>query len=487
MRMLYDTKICPAWHIILFLATLATQAIAFQAAGKPRPEIGFLETSNGAWSTHLEKIVPVGNASPWSIATVSVTNNGKSQFEPLVFNLYPTSGENRGAIETKRVAPPHNNRLGRPVLPGEKVLYEVLINATADVFDPIKTAADTEAKQYFSGSYKSEPHVKILSKKAARAQKAGAWHTETHIDVENTSEHAVDAVFHATMRLPAKVETLLNVRLNPHEKKPWIVNETPGGASGPWPDCDIQKLQLVDWCEIFDGAETTPQKVRNDRIESKPGASTPPTGSGVVELTTAWNATYRFPDEKVRITGEYIVETPGTDGVWRGYKKLSGTFTLDGFHLGRHEGGSALPTAPAVDGPTGRALSEIVLDRFGIWFGRDITGRAHFQEAFAGSIIQKDRSQFTISTGPFSIIELSGPRIAKFTFRNKAERVIEHERLGNSWVVTCYTTGDEILRATWKDLGGGWLFPSSFEFRSVFSKQWGPEKLTFSKLSVTKQ
>ena len=85
------------------------------------------------------------------------------------------------------------------------------------------------------------------------------------------------------------------------------------------------------------------------------------------------------------------------------------------------------------------------------------------------------------SAGRIARAELADGRIGKLVFRaNGLERAIEYARVGPHWAATAYRTGEETLRAIWADAGGGWLFPSGFEFRAVFGKSWGPEKMTIT-------
>ena len=182
--------------------------------------------------------MPVGGGSTWSIATVRVENFGKSWFEPLTLAVAQNAKNKGRMVEAERVPDPHKYRLGRPVPRREDALRDPpqgprgYIRAAEG-----RVRCDRQtilSRRLPFGGHDQGP---VEDSAAPANPKNGALRTATQLEVQNTGERTVDAVFHATFRAPKGVETLLTIRVNPQEKKLWLVSEVPGGprVRGPMP------------------------------------------------------------------------------------------------------------------------------------------------------------------------------------------------------------------------------------------------------------
>lgn len=436
-------------------------------------------------SSSKSAAISCGPNSTACILTFRVENLSTEPLEALTFELTVKKGNKEETHILTRAQEPFAKRIGRPILPKESKEFQVL--APVDVETAKKSSGGVVKYEFFRGKYESKPLVKIAGKTVSRAHsgKHNRQVAATTVKLENLSSRPVDATFLAKMRTPKDVQTLFSVRLQPKEKKDWVITETPGGPNGPWPDADIEKLELIDWCEMFGSADEpepipTRAKIRENFPES--GSSEPPKGSGVQILREAWNATYRFPDQPLRITGQFAAENPGTDMSWQNQRKVEGRFVIEGFHHGVWRSRKFEPNSADLGEITKTALGDMVVDRLGMWFGRDMTGRSSFERTFGGATITKNpNGSLSADLGPWRNFVIERGKIAGLSQKEApAERRVEYVQIGSRWVPSAYRSGDQSVLAEWSDVGNGVLFPTSFEFRDIFGKGWGPEKITLS-------
>lgn len=466
-----------------------TQPRVAQPQSAPSPE--FVTRQVGAaWAAgrSAKGTVGVGGGSNWSIVTVFVQNLGKLPVEPLTFSFEYTSEGKSHEVLVDRVPAPFGKRLGRPVMPETTTEYELLVPLTPAIAS--NSSIGTEKVQCFNGKYVAQQQVKILSKSSVgvKSEKLGRQLNRTQIKIENKGDRPVDVVCHAILRVPKETQALYTLRLNRKETREWVIDHVPGSARGADVDIDISKIEIVDWCELYGSADEPEMEEPKAQRILDTAKGPPPSGPVAEALKTVWNASYRYPEEEVKITGEFFVENPATDLMWRGQRKLSGTFTLEGFKRGMWTTRNFVVTSPSLGEPVERALGDVVADRFLMWFPIDISGRASFDEAFAGATITREKGVFTSTSGPFERFEIENGRFSKLTKPRKTEEyTIEYENVAGRWVAKSYKSNQEILRATWKKLSDTWLFPETFEFRGVFGKGWGPERFTLSKVQVLKK
>ncbi|MFN0207108.1 MAG: hypothetical protein ACKVS6_12465 [Planctomycetota bacterium] len=431
--------------------------------------------------------VGVGGGSEWSIVTVFVQNLGNLAVEPLTFSFEHTAEGKSHETTVERVPAPVGKRIGRPVLPGATMDYELLVPLPPAIAN--NASVGVRKVQCFTGKYTSQQQVKILSKisVSVKSEKLGRQVNRSQIKIENKGERPVDVVCHVVFRIPKETQALYTIRLNRKETKNWIIDYIPGSTRGADSDFDISKIEILDWCELYGSADEPEMETPKAKPIVNVPKGAPPAGPDANALKAIWNATYRYPDEEVSITGEFTAEIPADDVIWRGQRKLSGSFTLEGFKRGMWTSRNFIVKSPSLGGPTERALADLVGDRFLMWFPVDLSGRAPFDEAFAGATIARKNGVFTSTSGPYERFEIENGRFSRLIRSSKTSGwTIEYEQIAGHWVAKSYKSGLDLFRATWKKVADGWLFPETFEFRGTFEKGWGPERFTLSKVQVVK-
>lgn len=205
----------------------------------------------------------------------------------------------------------------------------------------------------------------------------------------------------------------------------------------------------------------------------------------------AWDAAYRYPARPATLTGTVVVESPANDALWHGHRKLQSTFKLTGFR-GMLDGHDRWDTAAfdidvRASDEVKRQLGGAIEDRFRLWAFRDFAGREPLDRLFASAVfapVAGREETWSIANASWASVELRKGVIAAYATGKDLRRTIEYAKIAGTLVPVRIRTGDEELLATFTDLGGGWLFPATLEFRRVFGRNWGPEKLTFSKLKL---
>lgn len=211
-----------------------------------------------------------------------------------------------------------------------------------------------------------------------------------------------------------------------------------------------------------------------------------PTGDGVDALRAAWDATDRLPPEPLRVRGRFTAIDDGrTEDLWQGVKKVTGTVDIRGYR-GTRYAGATTTVADDVPEERRRHLGEVVMDRFRIWFHRDFNARPAFDDAFRGATIRTidgEPGVFAITGADYVRIETSGGRIVAFVTAVGLRRTLRYSAVGKRTLCTEMRTGDERVRATYRD-AGAFPFPTKLVFERVFGPDWGPETIRVSGVQV---
>jgi hypothetical protein len=213
-------------------------------------------------------------------------------------------------------------------------------------------------------------------------------------------------------------------------------------------------------------------------------AAAAPTGPLADELRAAWDGFYRHPSADVRVECAYTATSPGTDAVWLGRKKLTGTFTLERLH------GAAWGTARAtVEEKKATAdeqerLGMAALDRLSIWSNRDLCREPRFDEAFRGATLTRDGEWIVLDGARYLGVKLVAGQIAALRSVTGEEAQLRWKSVDGASVPVELTRRKERIALTWSALPGGWRWPTKCEFHDVFV-DWGPETLECSKVRVT--
>ena len=213
-------------------------------------------------------------------------------------------------------------------------------------------------------------------------------------------------------------------------------------------------------------------------------------------LAAAWNATYRYPETPVTLTGRFKIGGNLNDGVWMGERKLEGTFRLEQFRGMRND--ASRWTRAVIDVETTRSsydkvvLSTVVEDRFRMWAFRDFVGRASFAEFFRLATIRETPEkpgEFEITNGPVRRVVVKDGRIHRIegdgTY-SSGERwsQFEHKVVDGRSLVTLIRSGAETCSAEFRVLNAEWTLPIRMKFEKVFGDKWGPEELVFEQLKI---
>jgi hypothetical protein len=213
-------------------------------------------------------------------------------------------------------------------------------------------------------------------------------------------------------------------------------------------------------------------------------APAPPTGDLADALRAAWDAPYRYPDPPRTLAGRYAIETPATDGVWHGQRKVQGAFRLVGFRGRTWDRAEVTVEGRGLTAEMQSMLADAVEDRFHLFAHRDFAGRSPFDGAFAGATLAGTPDRVEVEFAAFTSIEIQGGLPTVLERPGGSRRTLELTRLGKALVPTTIATDGETIRATWADLGDGWAYPKELVFERVFGPDWGPETIRLTKLAV---
>lgn len=473
------TRPAPRFRPALLAVALACSGSSALADG-----VRFVAGDTSLLRCRVVKAAALHPEVPSALLEIAVRNDGPVAAEPLVFTI-AADGQ---TASFPRVAPPHDRRAGRPVPPRGEVRYSVLAPIAARAASS-KSAAVTVAAASFlevDGS-QTKPDVSVSKPKVENAEYAavlGRYLKCSIVAVENRGARAVDLVFRARFDQPKKVESLLTYRARPGAKASWVVTDVPRGVDqGSWGEPEIAKLELVDWCELYGDAPLESEAVAAE-IEA---TLVSPAESALAErLRAVWESPYRYPAAKVDLSGRFRLENPGTDAMWKGMKKLEGSFVLEGFSGGRWASYSVDFDSDSVPAALREDLAAVVDDRIRLFFSRDPAALRPFDAAFAGAAVSGTPDAIEIASGPVRRVAAKNDRLAGLTLEgDDRERRYDWTTAFGATVARSIRTGGETLSATWLDAGGGYVLPGRIEMKGVFA-DWGPETIEFSKWRVSK-
>lgn len=225
----------------------------------------------------------------------------------------------------------------------------------------------------------------------------------------------------------------------------------------------------------------------DDETASRPPRA-PVQGAAAADLKAAWESGFRYPESRRDLRCKFEVRTPGTDHMWAGAKTFAGTLKLGGFRGFLMMGDGWLRAEIDPQGSFSedlrRTLTYTLSDRLILWMGRDFNGRPPFDEAFAGATIEsKVPGVFSINDSTYRTISLTEGRVTKITFADGRSRNLTWSKVGKEMVVTRVQTDGEDLLAKFSWIGDR-AVPVELEFRTVFGKDWGPEKFVFKDVKL---
>ena len=302
------------------------------------------------------------------------------------------------------------------------------------------------------------------------------------VEIENTGSRPIDLVFRGRFDQPKDVDSLLAYRA-PVGPSKWVVEDVPRGPGlGSWGEPEVTQLELVDWCEILGAIEPAPAATARLDVE----LLAEPAGPLAPRLREVWDAPYRYPDGPIDLSGRFRLDNPGTDAMWKGVKRLEGSFALKGFSGGRWTSYDVAFDAGTVPAALEKDLAAVLDDRFRMWFERDPAARRSFAEAFAGATATGTPDRIELDSGDVRRVEVEDGLPAALALESwRRVRKFDWTTAHGARVARTVTTGDETITVTWLPAAGakGLVLPGRVELRDVF-EDWGPEILEFSKWTV---
>lgn len=188
---------------------------------------------------------------------IEFANRSDLHVEPLEVQLNP-KGRGSEPIELRRVEAPFYGRAGRAIPPRGKLRYPFLAAVEPKLLKGAK-AEVLIASACTSAFELPETFVKVGKPKTTNEFDA-RWQKSldrTTVALENQLDHAVDLAFEATYRQPQKATSLVRVRLEPREKRDFVIEGISNGSDFPLVmGADVNRLELVDWSvSCDDGGE----------------------------------------------------------------------------------------------------------------------------------------------------------------------------------------------------------------------------------------
>ena len=220
-----------------------------------------------------------------------------------------------------------------------------------------------------------------------------------------------------------------------------------------------------------------------------------PKGQGADALRTIWDGAFSLVGDPLEITADFAVEAAATELLWQGATRLRGSVKMRG--IGPHLRHVDFTFHTKLTANKELALAAAIHDRFLIWHGRDFNCRQPFDVVFDGATIAKAdlAGDYVITDHRIAKVRTKDGIVTGFELRGGGTRAFRHGKCGDQRVVTHITEkfGDGNSKSRdrwtattdvkWKKVGDH-ILPTAFVFTRIFGKDWGPEKITFSKLKV---
>ena len=277
--------------LLVSLTLLGSALLAHATGPAPRqdPDAGITFHEANASKLRVKVLqVRAGLPGTSSLAELRVKNTTKHWVEPLEFRRPTPSKDKRdpqGLVP--RVAAPYGTRIGAAIPPrGERVYW---VNVSGEP-DGIKTSGWKVTQASFA-EYQDQPPelapvlVGRISKAPAERNLQGIETPFSRIELSNPEARVVDVLLLAKFRAPKQGEAILQCRLQPGERKSWVVE----GPCTQVPGCldfrgsDIESVELLEVSALTDHSQQQATDL----------------------LRAAWNGRARWPSPRVEYRADY--------------------------------------------------------------------------------------------------------------------------------------------------------------------------------------
>jgi len=354
---------------------------------------------------------------PSALLIIEVKNPTEYWVEPLSFEIAIKRRAERRTVIAPRVQAPFFGRAGRAVPPGGKLRYYLNVPEAAKYITKSKTKV-VEAS-FFSGDPPEDPPVIVgkLEKAVTEVDEAGQRTKYSHIQLENTTDHLVEAVLVADFSAPNHGTTLVRFLLEPQERGRFRVDGPYIGIT-PYParrGSDLKKVELVDW--------------------SMRPIATPDPGEAL--LREAFEKRAAWPIKEFRFTASYQLDIEQYDAKERERVKIqdSGQCISEGqFPRFLSDQGVDEMLSSMGSVALGFAHANLATPNFEEWLDGGVP-RLHTQEGDLSVIAVMHSGEKKGLTKYYWVKQGDIVRVASFPFAGSSV-VYEYERLGDRFVVT---------------------------------------------------
>lgn len=215
-----------------------------------------------------------------------------------------------------------------------------------------------------------------------------------------------------------------------------------------------------------------------------------PSGDGAERLRAIWDQAWRWPITPADFEADFNLQC-SNDGVWRGEKKLSGSLWCRGFGPSMQASDIQFPARMAPE--QARQFASMLLDRLGIWSGRDFHSTSRFDEYFAGATVLAPNASgvFRIEKGRVAEVQTQAGLVSAIVRADGSIDRYQYKTIGNRSLLTRIDQeigGPQLSAAqrwqacvqiSWQELDGNPL-PTKLVFERIFGRDWGPETLSFT-------
>jgi hypothetical protein len=198
-------------------------------------------------------------------------------------------------------------------------------------------------------------------------------------------------------------------------------------------------------------------------------ASAPlPEGAAADALRAAWDAPYRYPDEEVRLRGNFEARTSRRDDPdWFGLESFTGSFVLEGFRRGRWRRARFEVKSHVLDEDQRNALAEIVEWRLRAWFRGDFAARAPFDEAFRGAKLGGSAPRLLVEGRDLVAVELDGGLPSVLLYPGGESRTLGFQQVDSLAVAIAHSSSGRKMRAELGAISPTWRFPRRIELEDA--------------------
>lgn len=216
-------------------------ALAAALCAGAADDVRFVAGDPAALVAKIKKVSEL-SPEPLAVCDVEVENRGTTWAEPLVFRLDGVAGSHR-EHRFPRVDPPYAGRLGRPIAPGGKQTYSVILPLAKSAQ---ATAVAVEYASFLeSATPPAVPQATIAARGDGKAFDDGAKRTIhfSTITLKNDGPNPVDVTLRLKTDELKKVATLIRLRVDANATAKHEVRAIPGSNSY---DVTIASAEIVD-------------------------------------------------------------------------------------------------------------------------------------------------------------------------------------------------------------------------------------------------